>query len=174
MKLWELSDEIAELDNAISAISDDETIDDEQKERLLNELFSQYLESDEQFTQKAVNVAEYVNYLENLAELRKQEIKRLNTLKVNAENQAKRLRGYLVTHMTRTNKKKIEGVNCKLSLRKKPPTLKINCDVDDLPEEYQIIDRKPNRTLIKQFIKENGDRSWAFMKDSDEYSLIIK
>lgn len=174
MKLWELSDEIAELDNAIATINDDETIPEDEKESLLNELFSQYLESDEQFTQKAVNVASYIKYLEDLAELRKLEVKRLTALKQNAENQAQRLRGYLVMHMSRLNKKKLEGVNVKLSIRRKPATLEINCDVEDLPTEYQRITIEPDKAKIKAFIKEHGDHSWAFMKDSDEFSLIIK
>ena len=52
------------------------------------------------------------------------------------ENEADRLRNYLSHHMNRTGKTKVEGVNAKLSLRKKPPQLQILCDVEDLPEEF--------------------------------------
>lgn len=174
MKLWELSEDLTELDNEISTINDDENIADEEKEKLLNDLLEQYLDSESNFNEKAVNVAQYIKHLENLAELRKAEIKRLTALKNQADNQAKRLRDYLISHMMRTGKKKIEGVSCKLSLRKKPPQLELNCEVEDLPQEYQRITIEPDKTAIKKFIKEHGNKDWARLTDNDEYSLTIK
>ncbi len=174
MKLWELSEDLTNLDNAIFLISEDENITDEEKENLLNELFNQWLESEDKFIEKAVNCASYINHLEQLAELRKAEIKRLTALKNQVENQAKRLRSYLISHMMRTGKKKIEGVSCKLSLRKKPPQLELNCEVEDLPQEYQRITIEPDKTAIKKFIKEHGNKDWARLTDNDEYSLTIK
>jgi hypothetical protein len=76
--------------------------------------------------------------------------------------------------MMRVNKKKVEGVTCKLSLRKKPPQLELNCEVEDLPQEYQRITVEPDKTAIKKFIKEHGNKDWARLTDNDEYSLTIK
>ena len=41
VRLWELSGEIQQLENAISAISDDENLTDEDKETKLQETFAQ-------------------------------------------------------------------------------------------------------------------------------------
>ena len=56
-RLWELSEEIRELENAISAIADDETVNDEEKETKLQETFAQWLETGESFKAKAEQVA---------------------------------------------------------------------------------------------------------------------
>lgn len=174
MKLWELSADVEMLSTAISEIENDETIADEDKESLLNDAFAQWLETDKDFEQKALNVASYIRHLEAITKARKEEIKRLHVLAKQSENQADRLRNYLIHHMNRTNKTKIEGVNGKLSLRHKPPQLQILCEVEDLPEEYQKVSIAPDKTKLKQFIKANGDLTFAKLTESNEYSLTIK
>jgi hypothetical protein len=174
MKLWELSADVEMLSTAISEIENDETIADEDKEKLLNDAFAQWLETDKDFDSKALNVASYIRHLEAITKARKDEIKRLQTLAKQSENQANRLRDYLIEHMNRTGKTKIEGVNSKLSLRRKPPQLQILCDVEDLPEEYQKVSIAPDKTKLKEFIKANGDLTFAKLTDSNEYSLTIK
>ncbi len=174
MKLWELSTDVEMLSNAINEIENHETIPDEEKEQLLDDAFSQWLETDKDFEQKALNVACYIRHLEAITKARKDEVKRLQTLAKQSENQVNRLRQYLIEHMNRTNKTKIEGVNGKLSLRKKPPQLQILCDVEDLPEEYQKVSLAPDKTKLKEFIKANGDLTFAKLTDSNEYSLTIK
>jgi hypothetical protein len=47
IKLWELSEDVEMLADAISQIENDETIPEEGKESLLNDIFAQWLETDE-------------------------------------------------------------------------------------------------------------------------------
>jgi len=173
-KLWELSQDIEMLESAVAQIEDDPNISDKEKEELLKDVYSQWLETDGNFEEKALNTASYIRHLEAVTNARKEEIKRLQALAKQSENQVNRLKGYLAEHMTRVGKKKIEGVSGKLSLRKKPAQLVISCDTEDLPEEYCKVTVEPDKTKIKQFIKEHGDLTFAKMIDPNEYSLIIK
>ncbi|PHV61066.1 siphovirus Gp157 family protein [Cyanobacterium aponinum] len=174
MKLWELSQDIEMLESAIAQIEDDPNISDKEKEELLKDVYSQWLETEENFEEKALNTASYIRHLEAVTNARKEEIKRLQALAKQSENQMNRLKTYLAEHMKRTEKTKIEGTTGKLSLRKKPKQLVISCDVEDLPEEYCKVTIEPDKTKIKQFIKEHGDLTFAQMKDFEDYSLIIK
>jgi hypothetical protein len=45
-RLWELSDEIQDLENAIANLVDDETLTEEDKETKLQETFNQWLSSE--------------------------------------------------------------------------------------------------------------------------------
>lgn len=46
IKLWELSEDVEMLADAISQIENDETIPKEEKESLLNDVFARWLETD--------------------------------------------------------------------------------------------------------------------------------
>ena len=48
-RLWELSEEIRELETAIASIADDETLDEESRETKLQETFSKCLKTGESF-----------------------------------------------------------------------------------------------------------------------------
>ena len=74
---------------------------------------------------------------------------------------------------TSTSKKKIEGVTGKLSVRKKPPILKLLVDNDQLPQDFQKVSIEANKTAIKQYLKEHDDCSFACLEDTGEYSLTI-
>jgi len=174
MKLWELSQDIETLESAIALIEEDSSISETEKEELIKDIYAQWLETEGEFETKALNTASYIRHIEAITNARKEEIKRLQSLAKQSENQANRLKKYLAEHMKRTGKTKIEGTTGKLSLRKKPKQLVINCDVEDLPEEYCKVTIEPDKTKIKAFIKEYGDLTFAHMKDFNEYSLIIK
>ena len=98
-KLWELSDEIQQLENAISAIADDESLSDEERETKLQTTFAQWLATGESFKVKAEQVARFIRHQEALAEARKAEARRIQTLAKQAENGAARLRKYLIDQM---------------------------------------------------------------------------
>ncbi|MDJ0595187.1 MAG: siphovirus Gp157 family protein, partial [Pleurocapsa sp. MO_226.B13] len=91
-RLWELSDEIQQLENAIALIADDDSLSDEDKETKLQETFAQWLETGESFKAKAEQVARYIRHTEAIAEARKTEARRIRELANQAENQAGRLR----------------------------------------------------------------------------------
>ena len=62
IRLWELSEEIQDLENAIALIADDETLTDEDKETKLQETFARWLSRGESFKVKAEQVARYIRH----------------------------------------------------------------------------------------------------------------
>ncbi|MCC0178424.1 siphovirus Gp157 family protein [Waterburya agarophytonicola K14] len=175
-RLWELSEEIRELENAISAIADDETLDDEEKETKLQETFAQWLETGESFNAKAEQVARYIRHQEALAEARKTEARRIRELASQAENQAARLRKYLTSQMILSNVNRIDGVSTKISLRKKQPQVLLNVPPEELPAEYVKVTHKPDLTKIRAALKTDaqGAIDWASLSESHEHSVTIR
>ena len=93
-KLWELSDEIVQLENLIDEIEDCEDLTESEKEVRLNHVFSEWLNNDSKFNEKAEKVAQYIKYLEAVTEARKAEVKRLKALAESSEKQGAKLREY--------------------------------------------------------------------------------
>ena len=174
-RLWELSDNIQQLENSISLIQEDETITDEERENKLEETFNQWLETGESFKDKAEEVAAYIRHQEALAEARKTEAKRIQNLAKQAENGAARLRKYLIAQMIRSDVKKIEGTTVKIGLRKKQPQILINVPPEELPDEYVKVTYKANLTEIRKLLKSDAKEiSWASLSESHEYSVTIR
>ncbi len=73
-RLWELSEEIQELERAIAAILEDDSLRDEQKETKLEQAFDQWLQTGESFKVKAEQVAAYIRHQEALAEARNKDL----------------------------------------------------------------------------------------------------
>ena len=175
-RLWELSEEIRQLENAISAIADDESLTDENKETKLQEIFAQWLETGESFKAKAEQVARYIRHQEALAEARKTEARRIKELASQAENQAARLRKYLSNQMILSGVDRIDGVSTKISLRQKPSQVLLNVPVEELPAEYVRVTHKPDLTKIKALLKGDieGEIDWASLSESHEHSVTIR
>ena len=173
-RLWHLSDEIQQLENAIAFIQENENLTDEDKEIKLEETFNQWIEVGQSFKVKAEQVAAYIRHQEALAEARKTEAKRIQALAKQAENGATRLRKYLVAQMLRSDVKKIDGTTVKIGLRKKQPQILINVPTEELPAEYLNVTYKANLTEIRKLLKSDSDISWASLSESHEYSVTIR
>lgn len=176
IKLWELSDEIQKLENAINAIADDENLTDEDRETKLQKTFNQWLETGESFKIKAEQTARYIRHQEALAEARKAEARRIRELAKQAENGAARLRKYLIAQMIRSDIKKIEGTTCKIGLRRKQPRVLLNVPAEKLPAEYVEISYKPDLAKIRKRLKcdAQGETGWASLADNQDYSVTIR
>lgn len=175
-RLWELSEEIRELETAISAIADDETLDEEKREDKLQKMFATWLDTGESFKQKAEQVARYIRHQEALAEARKQEARRIRELASQAENQAGRLRKYLTSQMLLSGVNRIEGVSTKISIRKKQPQVLLNVLAEELPAEYVRVTHKPDLTKIRAALKTDSENEidWASLSESHEHSVTIR
>ena len=172
-RLWELSDEIQDLENAINAIADNETLTEEERETKLQETFNQWLSTGESFKNKAEQTARYIRHQEALAEARKAEARRVQALAKQAENGAARLRKYLIDQMIRSDVKKIDGATVKLGLRKKQPRVLLNVPPEELPAEYVQVSYKPDLTKIRKLLKVDAV-GWASLSDNQDYSVTIR
>ena len=175
-RLWELSDEIQQLETALAFIQEDENLTDEERETKLEETFTQWLETGESFKSKAELVAKYIRHQEALAEARKAEAKRISTLAKQAENSATRLRKYLTNQMIRSDVKRIDGVSVKIGLLQKQPLVLINVSPEKLPPEYVRVTHKPDLTKIRNLLKcdAQGAIGWAYLSENHEYSVTIR
>ena len=173
-RLWELSDDIQQLETAISDLQEDETLSDEEREIKLEETFNKWLETGESFKVKAEEVASYIRHQEALAEARKTEARRIQNLAKQAENGAARLRKYLVAQMIRSDVKKIDGIRNKIGLRKKQPSVLINVEPEELPTEYVKVSYKPDLTAIKKLLKSDAEINWASLSETQEFSVTIR
>jgi hypothetical protein len=172
-RLWELSEEIRQLEETIAMIAEDETLSEEEKEIQLQQFFSKWLEIGKSFKTKATQVATYICHQEALAEARKNEAKRIRILAEQAESQANKLRQYLTSQMLRSGVDKIEGTTVKISLRKKPPQVILNIPSEELPSECVKVTYEPRLTKIKELLKE-GSIDWASLNETQEYSITIR
>lgn len=175
-RLWELSEEIRELETALALIADDETLNDEDKETKLQEMFTQWLETGESFKVKAEQVARYIRHQEALAEARKTEARRIRDLAQQAENQSIRLRRYLTNQMMISGVERIDGVSTKIGLRKKQQEVLLNVSPEKLPAEYVKVTYKPDLTKIRTLLKADaqGAIGWASLSENHEYSVTIR
>ena len=175
-RLWELSETIKQLEDAISAIADDESLTEEEREEGLQETFVTWLSTGESFKVKAEQVARYIRHQEALAEARKSEARRIRDLASQAENQATRLRRYLTSQMMMSGVDRIDGVSTKISLRKKQPTVLLNVPAEELPAEYVRVTHKPDLTKIRASLKTDieGEIDWASLSESHEHSVTIR
>jgi hypothetical protein len=175
-RLWELSEEIKELETAIALIIDDETLTESDREIKLQETFAQWLSTGESFKQKAEQTARYIRHQEALAEARKVEARRIRDLASQAENQATRLRQYLTNQMTITGVDRIDGVSTKIGLRKKQQEVLLNVSPEKLPAEYVKVTYQPDLTKIRKLLKVDaqGAIGWASLSESHQYSVTIR
>ena len=173
-RLWQLSEVIKELEEAIALIQEDETLNDEQREAQLEQAFTQWLQAGESFRLKAEQVAAYIRHQEALVTARKAEAKRIRTLAEQAENQVTRLRRYLTNEMLRVGESRIDGVSVKVGLRKKPPRVLLKVPPEELPTEYVRVTYTPKLTEIKALLKKDQTLDWALMSESHEYSVTIR
>lgn len=173
-KLWELSAEIESLENQITEVQDDENLSEFEKDQLMGEILEVWLSTGKEFDAKVCKFAGYIKYLEALTEARKNEYRRLRELAEQSEKQAEKLRSYLVLNMQKLGKTKINGLSANLSLRKKPARVILNCEVEDLPEQFKRVEITPKLTAIKDFLKSSPDCEFASLSTIPEYSVMIK
>ena len=173
-KLWELSQDIIELEDLIADIQDSEDLSEPEKESRIEYTFQHWLESGEKFEDKALKVAAWIKHKEAVAEARKTEAQRIGNLGKQDQNEAERMRGYLVFEMTKLGKTKVEGTTAKLSIRKKQPRICLNCEPEQLPDEFKKVEVTPRLNEIKKAMKDDPSIDWAFWSDTTEYSLTIR
>ncbi len=175
-RLWELSEEIRELEDAIAAIIDNETLSEEDRETKLQKTFNQWLSTGESFKVKAEQVARYIRHQEALAEVRKTEARRIRDLASQTENQATRLRRYLTNQMLLSSINRIDGATVKIGLRQKQPRVLLNIPPEKLPAPYVKVTHKPDLTKIRALLKSDaiGAIDWANLSENHEYSVTIR
>lgn len=184
-ELFNLFDEIDELepnvnengepiDNDGNVIEDIDAWHESVKEQWLNELIAK----EDEFDNKAENVAQYIKNLVAESEAIAAEVKKLNARKKSKDNKIERLKNYLKDCMNQTGRSKIETAKVVLSIRNNAESVKIadekafiNSMADSRPEFFRL---KPeiSKTEIKKALQNGEQINGAVLERSQ--SVIIK
>lgn len=173
LALWELTSELRQLSSALEAVCAEEELSEQQQQELLQALADKYLQAESDFDHKALQIARLINYRGQVNLARKNEIERLKKLHNTSQKGIEQLKKYLVYQMTTTDKLSIEGTSHSLSLRKKPPSLVIHCNTEDLPEEFIRATKNPDKVALRDACKKEK-LPFAELVDTNEFSLVIK
>lgn len=147
--LYELSDKKLQALQIIDEMMSDGCSDAEMQEAygLLNQL-------DENFNEKAVNVAMYARNLDAEAEAIAEAKKSMDAREKALKTKSERLKNYLLSEMQRTETKQIKCPYFVLSLRNNPASLKI--DANAVIDEGLLLlpkPREPDKNAIKELLK---------------------
>ena len=126
---------------------------------------------EEEFTDKAVNIAKFIKTLEAEAAAVKEEERRLSERKKSFENKAANIKKYLEQQMIATGNKKIKHALFTLGIQKNPPGVDIT-DEKKVEDKYLVpqpakIDKKAILADLKQGIK----LKYATMKQGESLRI---
>lgn len=139
MELYELTQEFTDLYHRL----DDEEID----ENVLNaelEVVAQ------QITSKTEEIGKLVKIWEAEAKKFEDETRRMQIRKKSLENKIERIKEYVKHHMEVIGTSKIEGELFKFAIQKNSRPKIETMDIDKLPNQYIIIEKRPDNDLLYQ------------------------
>lgn len=174
LKLWELAAELNDLDDLLDDLDEQEELTDQERKEKESEWLTKYLELDDQFDRKAINVACYIKHLEAVSEAQKAESRRLWNNGAANENKADRLREYLAALLIKVGKKSVKGIKANLSIRKKPAKVVLTVEPEQLPEDFKKVEVTPKLAKIKEYLKENPDCDFAAFSLLEEFNVTIR
>lgn len=139
MKLYELTEMYQALENL--------DLNEEELQTALNNI-------NDEIELKADNIAKLIQSLDGDINAIKAEEERLYNKRKAIENRKESLKQYLQSAMIAVDKKKIKTELFSFNVQKNAPSLKIK-DETKIPEDYYKIEKKLNKTDLKEAVK-NG------------------
>ena len=125
----------------------------------------------EEFENKALNVAGVVRMFENKSEEIDREIERLTAIKDKVDNTVGRLKTSLSTACQTLGFEKIEGIHAKISFRKSEKTVIDN--LEEIPQEYKVekVTYTADKTKIKEALKSGLNVSGAHLEENKSIQI---
>lgn len=155
MKLYELT-------NIYNSLLDMDLEGDELKAHLTN--------IEDAIEEKADGIAKVLKTMDAEAVALKDEETRLAEKRKALENRSKNLKAYLQEQMLLVDKKKIKTTLFSFNIQKNAPSLKI-IDESKVPEEFFIIERKLNKTELKNAVKDGLYADAATLESSESLRI---
>lgn len=123
-----------------------------------SEAIKDTLESvNEAIDDKAENTAKVIRELEGRSETKKKEAQRLRESATTLENQAKRLKQYLIDQLELTGKKKVQGKLLTVSVRNNQPSVYVE-DERKIPRDYfKEQEPKLDKNRLKDDLKNGAE-----------------
>lgn len=158
--LFKISDDIQHLNSML------DDLDDTEQQQLIAE-WLEHLEAER--ASKLDNYAALIAELEEKAEIRQKEAKRLMALAQSDQNRANMLKERLKYYFETSQLKKIETDRYKLSLvkhgGKAPLILDESKPVQELPERFQRVSVEPDTKAIRQALESGEELDFARLGD---------
>lgn len=174
MKLYELSDRLAEIQECIERL---ESVDIPANLHQDYEEFLQELDqTKEDFSSKVDNVLALIKSREYWIEIRKQECKRLQQLVKRDEKAIDWLKKYLKEHLEKINCKSLQTNKFSLSVKtssQAPLVLKYE-DAKRFPKKYQRVTIEVDKKLIREELKKGNEslKKYADFGEKSNYLMI--
>ena len=140
-------------------------------EELDESLLIDTLESiDEAFEDKVISTAYVIKNNDADIETISNEIRRLQKLKQTKANANERLKGYIKDNMLQLDKTKIKGDLFNVSVRNNAESVEI-LNESALPEDAFKVTRTPDKTAIKEALKNGHDVDGAVLKRTQSLQI---
>ncbi len=150
--LWDKTKELEWLEDQMHSIDIDEELSEEEKETKRELIFQQWLIAEGDWETKIESCGYAVKCLEKENQAIASMIDDLKARKKNKEGQIKRLKRYMLNAMQNRNKTKIKGSYSTIYTQTYKPVI-LNCEPEELPQEYQRVKVEPNMTELKKALK---------------------
>lgn len=179
MKLYEISDTFMTLFNSLESMTDDEELTPEEKEDRETAWFDTLEMLEEEFTDKAENVAAYIKMLKGEAEVLKAEEQELSRRRKAKERRAESLKAYLLSSMQAVSLSKIDRPMAQISIRNNAETAVFSDESGFIrwaEEDHDDLLRykapEIDKTAVKKYLQAGGEIPGVKLARSQ--SLMIK
>lgn len=125
---------------------------------------------DEAFEDKVIKTAYVIKNNDADVDIISNEIKRLQKLKKTKTNANDRLKNYIKDNMLQLDKAKIKGDLFSISVRNNAESVEI-LNEKELPEDAFKVTRTPDKTAIKEALKNGHDIAGATLKRSQSLQI---
>lgn len=179
MKLYEISGTYMTLFDSLEAMTEDEELTPEEKESREEAWFDTLDMLEEEFSDKAENVAAYIKQLNAEAAVLKEQERSFAERRRAKEHHAERLKAYLLREMQAVNLSKIDRPMARISLRNNAETPHfsdeqafVNWAQDNADDLLRYKMPEIDRTAVKKFLQAGGEIPGVMLARSQ--SLTIK
>lgn len=160
MKLYEINEV---YQNLVALLEDEET-----SAELLEVAFENIKD---ELHVKVENYARIIKNTQAEVEAYKEEVARMTAKRRSLENNIERMKEAAEYAMRLQGEKKVKGELFTLAIQKNPPSLKIDIEPEELPQEFQTITISPNKEKIKAAIKEGKAIEWARLEQGESLRI---
>ena len=171
--LWNKTQDLIDLEEAIAEIIADEELTEAEKEEQSQKLFAEWLEQDKDWKVKLESAAYAAKCLEKEAAAVKSMIDELKIRHASKLNSANKLKQYILLAMQQRGETKIKGKYSTIYQQTRQPLI-LRVAPEELPQEFQRVKVEPKINELKQALKtSNGNLPYCDW-GTTETSLVIR
>jgi hypothetical protein len=174
--LWGKTRDLLELEDALTNIDLDENLKEEEKEAQRQEIFSQWIESNEDWQQKIEAAGYATKCIDKEVEALKSMVDDLRERQAVKKAESERLKRYLLIAIQQRGLSKVKGKYSTIYQQTRKP-IPPSVQPSELPSQYQKVSIEARLSKLKESYKEatkNGeDFQWAY-EAKPETNLVIR